>query len=76
LFSQRTGTPGQIVTLTPTPEVEGTIVPGATMPGTGIFSDIGDKGGDMSGTSGLTVLAIAAAGLIAVVFIARKLRTS
>lgn len=60
-----------IVTLTPTSE------PGdltATLPNTGFFSDISDDG--VGGTSGLAVLAVAAAGLVAVVFIARKLRTS
>ena len=61
------GTSG-IVTLTPTDEPE--------MPDTGIFDEIGDGNSDLNGTGGLTVLAIAAAGLIAVVFIARKLRSS
>jgi hypothetical protein len=70
--ARRTGVPG-IVTLTATSEVTGTIAAAATMPGTGFFSDIGGGG---SGTGGLTVLAIAAAGLIAVLFIARRLRTS
>jgi hypothetical protein len=70
--ARRTSAPG-IVTLTATLEVTGTITPGATMPGTGFFEDIGGGG---SGTGGLTVLAIAAAGLIAVLFIARRLRTS
>jgi hypothetical protein len=70
--ARRTGVPG-IVTLTATSEVTGTIEAAATMPGTGFFSDIGGGG---SGTSGLTVLVIAAAGLIAVLFIARRLRTS
>ncbi len=55
-------TPGGIVTLTPTAE------------------ELADTGGfdgmNLDGSSGLTVLAIAAAGLIAVVFIARKLRTA
>ena len=59
------------MTLTPTSELEGTLATQA-MPETGFFSDINEGGG----TSGLTVLAIAGAGLIAVVFIARKLRTS
>jgi hypothetical protein len=70
--ARRTGVPG-IVTLTATSEVTGTITAVATMPTTGFFSDIGGGG---SGTGGLTVLAIAAAGLIAVLFIARRLRTS
>lgn len=64
------GTPGLV---TATPSVE----PGASaLPTTGFFSDIGDDAGSLGGSSGLAVLAIAAAGLIAVVFIARKLRTS
>ena len=62
----------RIFTVTKSPEVAGTLATQA-MPETGFFSDIGGGGG---GTSGLTVLAIAGAGLIAVVFIARKLRTS
>ena len=62
-----TGTPPQIVTITSSPEA---------LPTTGFFSDIGGDAGGLGGTSGLTVLAIAAAGLVAVVFIARKLRTS
>ena len=70
--ARRTSVPA-IVTLTATLEVTGTITPAATMPGTGFFEDIGSGG---SGTGGLTVLAIAAAGLIAVLFIARRLRTS
>lgn len=61
------GTP-MFATLTPTME--------PTMPKTGIFDDINDGGSDIDGSSGLAVLAIAAAGLVAVVFIARKLRTS
>ncbi|HEX3050566.1 MAG TPA: hypothetical protein VHP83_07930 [Aggregatilineaceae bacterium] len=36
----------------------------------------GFDGMNLDGSSGLTVLAIAAAGLVAVVFIARKLRTA
>lgn len=61
-----TATPiGDIVTVTPTDE---------PLPETGFFSDIGDN--DIDSTSGLTVLAIVAAGLVAVVVIARKLRTS
>ncbi len=64
------GVPG-LVTLTNTGEP--TI---AALPTTGFFSDIGDSAGGIDGSSGLTVLAIAAVGLVAVVFIARKLRTS
>ena len=45
------------------------------LPTTGLFSDIADQAGDIDGSSGLTLLAIAAAGLVAVVVIARKLRT-
>lgn len=59
-----------LVTLTTTPEAP------AFIPTTGFFSDIGDSAGGIEGSSGLTVLAIAAVGLVAVVFIARKLRTS
>jgi hypothetical protein len=60
----------QLVTLTNTAE------PPVGLPTTGFFSDIGDSAGGIDGSSGLTVLAIAAVGLVAVVFIARKLRTS
>lgn len=74
-----TGTP-QTVTVTTTPEAGVTVVTvSATpeaLPTTGFFSDLGDKAGGIEGTGGLTVLAIAAAGLVAVVVIARKLRTS
>jgi len=62
-----------IVTLTPTSE-PGEVV--TALPETGLFTDIGDKTSEIEGTSGLTLLAIAAAGLVAVVVIARKLRTS
>ncbi|GAB4417842.1 MAG: hypothetical protein Kow00106_13740 [Anaerolineae bacterium] len=55
--------------LTPSPTV-------TAIPQTGLFSDIGDGSESIDGTSGLTLLAIAAVGLVAVVFIARKLRTS
>lgn len=55
--------------------VEASATP-AALPTTGFFSDIGDQAGAIGGTSGLTLLAIAAAGLVAVVFIARKLRTA
>lgn len=58
---------GQAVT--PSPTV-------TALPQTGFFSDLGGRSGAMDGTSGLTLLAIAAAGLVAVVFIARRLRTS
>ncbi len=65
-----TATAVDVVPLVPTDELSGTLV------NAGFFSDITGEGGPLSGTSGLTVLAIAAAGLVAVVFIARKLRTS
>lgn len=55
--------------LTPSPTV-------TAIPQTGLFSDVGDGAGSIDSTSGLTLLAIAAVGLVAVVFIARKLRTS
>ncbi len=48
----------------------------AALPTTGFFSDLGDGASGLSGGNGLTLLAIAAAGLVAVVFIARKLRTA
>ncbi|MBN2305366.1 MAG: hypothetical protein JXQ72_12850 [Anaerolineae bacterium] len=67
-ISDTPGTPG-LMTATPTEE------PGA-LPTTGFFSDIGDSSSNIKGSSGLAILAIAAAGLVAVVFIARKLRTS
>lgn len=57
------GTPGVTPTDTPTPE----------MPQSGLFSS---DGGGLDSAGGLTVLAIAAIGLVAVVFIARKLRAS
>jgi hypothetical protein len=63
-----TVSPPALVTLTNTPE--------GTIPGTGLLSDIADNSGSLDGTSGLAILAIAAVGLVAVVFIARKLRTS
>ncbi|WP_119065147.1 PPC domain-containing protein [Aggregatilinea lenta] len=47
----------------------------SALPTTGFFSDIADQAGDIDGTNGLTLLAIAAAGLVSVVVIARKLRT-
>ncbi|MBN1202915.1 MAG: PPC domain-containing protein [Anaerolineae bacterium] len=73
--SPYTGSPGAIMSITPSPE--GTLTASPTALGqTGIFSDISDKSDDIDSTSGLTVLAIAAAGLVAVVFIARKLRNS
>ena len=74
-----TGTPvptGFVATVAPTVEPAGTIASPVALPTSGFFSDIGDKTGNLDGTSGLTVLAIAGAGLVAVVFIARKLRTS
>jgi hypothetical protein len=66
------GTPG-FATLTNTPEPQITV---SRIPDTGLFSDIGTDDGGLEGSSGLTILAIAAVGLVAVVFIARKLRTS
>ncbi len=77
-FALQTRTPPGVVTETATPEPgagEGSGTPVA-LPTTGFFGDIGEGAGSISGTSGLTVLVIAAAGLVAVVFIARKLRTS
>jgi len=64
----------------PTPEeplVTATVGPDmtATLDQFGLLSDIGASTG-LEGGSGLTVLAIAAAGLIAMVFIARRLRTA
>jgi hypothetical protein len=59
-----------LITLTTTPEGP------AGLPTTGFFSDVSDSAGDIGGSDGLTVLAIAAIGLVAVVFIARRLRTS
>lgn len=47
----------------------------ATLDQYGLLSDFGASSG-LEGGSGLTVLAIAAAGLIAMVFIARRLRTA
>lgn len=70
------GTPGE-GTLVPTTEEPAPIdVTATVLPESGFFSDIGDGTRDIDGTSGLTVLAIVGAGLIAVVVIARKLRTS
>jgi len=66
---------------TVTPEVAGTETPTtgpdltATLQQSGLLSDFG-QGSGLEGGSGLTVLAIAAAGLIAMVFIARRLRTA
>jgi hypothetical protein len=58
-------------------QVTNVVVGSPAMPGSGIFSDAGDSIDDATDNSnGLTVLAIAAVGLVAVVFIARKLRTS
>lgn len=63
----------QTVTSSPTSE-PGTIVASPTaLQNTGVLSDAGDT---LSEGNGLFVLAIAAAGLVAVVFAARKLRTS
>ncbi len=78
LAGTATITPTQEVA-TPEPEttegVGGAALPTA-LPTTGLFADIADRAGDIEGTNGLTLLAIAAAGLVAVVVIARKLRTS
>ncbi len=68
-----TAAPVDILSPVPTEEVTGTLTELAR---TGLFADMTDEDGPLSGTGGLTVLAIAAAGLVAVVFIARKLRTS
>ena len=65
-----TAAPVDILSPVPSEEVTGTLVQA------GFFSDMTGDDGTLSGTNGLTVLAIAAAGLVAVVFIARKLRTS
>lgn len=69
-------TPDDFVTSTPTLEPGADVALPTELPEGGFFGDVSDGAGDISGTSGLTVLAIAAAGLIAVVFIARKMRTS
>lgn len=82
-FSAADATGTAIIALTQTamPPITGTpatATPGTTtptqLPQTGLFS--GSSGDDFDGSSGLTVLAIAAMGLVAVVFIARKLRSS
>lgn len=64
-----------IFTATPSPEpgADGTLP--TALPDGGFFDDIGSDGG-ISGASGLTVMAIAAAGMVAVVFIARRLRNA
>ena len=63
----------------PTPDLTLEAVVGPDMTATleqyGLLSDFGTSSG-LEGGSGLTVLAIAAAGLIAMVFIARRLRTA
>lgn len=62
----------------PTPDAEVTVAGPdmtATLDQYGLLSDFGSSSG-LEGGSGLTVLAIAAAGLIAMVFIARRLRTA
>ena len=61
----------------PSPEASATVGPDmtATLDQFGLLSDFGESSG-LEGGSGLTVLAIAAAGLIAMVFIARRLRTA
>ncbi len=71
-FAAQTLTAAPVDILSPVPEEEVT----GTLVQSGFFSDVTGDDGALSGTSGLTVLAIAAAGLVAVVFIARKLRTS
>ena len=62
-----------LFTLTPTPEITDTPTP-STLGKTGVVPDVG--GGDLEGEDGLFILGIAAVGLIAVVFVARKLRSS
>jgi len=63
----------------PTPDLTREAAAGPDMTATleqyGLLSDFGTSSG-LEGGSGLTVLAIAAAGLIAMVFIARRLRTT
>lgn len=60
-----------------TPSPERTIGPDltSTLQQSGLLSDFGESSG-LEGGAGLTVLAIAAAGLVAMVFIARRLRTT
>ncbi|MCD4686018.1 MAG: pre-peptidase C-terminal domain-containing protein [Anaerolineae bacterium] len=72
---QPTATPGGDVTadtdiLSPTPTEE----PGE-IGDYGFFDEVNDSADGIAGTSGLTVLIIAAAGLVAVIFVARKLRS-
>lgn len=69
-------TPGEGTLVATTEEPAPIDVTATVLPESGFFSDIGDGTRDIDGTSGLTVLAIVGAGLIAVVVIARKLRTS
>lgn len=74
-----TGTqPTGLLTVTPSPteEVVGTIASPTALQNTGVLSDAANSLSDGNGTSGLTILVIAAVGLVAVVFVARKLRTS
>lgn len=72
----QTGTPPEAAgTEAATEEVVGVVTEEA-LPGTGLFSDVSDAASDVDSSNGLTVLIIAAVGLVAVVFIVRKLRTS
>ena len=83
VFFDQTATALAERTPTDMPEADGSEVPGdevtpavsATleMPETGIFSN---SDGNVDSSSGLTILAIAAIGLVAVVFVARKLRSA
>ncbi len=73
-----TATAFATLNITPTLGTPTRVSPTATvtpeMPQSGLFSSDGDGG--LDSTNGLTVLAIAAIGLVAVVFIARKMRAS
>ncbi len=75
-FAAQTLTAAPVDILSPVPQEEVTGTLPTALSETGFFSDMTGDDGALSGTNGLTVLAIAAAGLVAVVFIARKLRTS
>lgn len=73
LLTPTEGTPEEADAGTPDGTITVTITPTLEMPDTGIFSD---SGGSVDSSDGLSILAIAAIGLMAVVFVARKLRTS